>query len=718
MNRKNGTMRMKMCNGTSRSSGMGTPPVSTSAPSLPLSSPEIELPCDGRIFSDFADEVGEALAAAIGDRIVKNRIPKSAAGTDEDTLKKIRNKYLANADASDLEQCFLCIHNGVFGRIQRQPDIGRLGAGVYFQPIDHQMAVTELERWVTFVKVVKHGNIPCSLKPPTSKTLISSPEFLKHFPRVDRIFEYSLPIKWIRRYTTKAAANGSTNGTHPSSETAAEGDKLVEIDDAYVEPAIPGVKMKARLVKMEPGFGEYVQANGEHIYYYCDKSFDELMTLQEATDLITFLLSEFPLDDQSKINAIARLLTPRCQGLMGWKKRSPLWVFTANKPRSGKDYLAMLTPLIHSHYPNQDPPLEYDEEVKRRITAALLSGRRFMHFANCRKNLDNPSLEAAVTAEYWTDRIIRTSAEATVPNEIIFSLSYNDSLPMTRDIAARMRVIRLHNKLEEGNLAEFKIRNLHERVTRLKPIEDPMDKSAVPLCRLNILAALDTFIRTWVDEGCPPPPPPPMASYPEWTRVVGGIMASAKLGNPCIPEKTLISATFDDWKTELLALAKLVCDSQAGMKEEDKEDFETCDLTTKFIKPNPAQLPMFNQKIKKLKEPAFNSELGQYIHKNIGQPLATEDALYFISRDGNRNSTFIWRFKKVETKRAQGSAASSNELNTPADPATETKEQAATSAENNTPAAATAEQLPPANTVALENGETPTQYDPNLFVTI
>ena len=649
MNRVNGTRRMKMFNGASKASDEDAPSSPASGPTLPSLSAEIELPCDGNLFSTFADEVGQALADAIGDRIVKNRLPKGAANYGEDELKRKRDAYLAKADASDFDQCFLCVHNGVFGRIRKQPDIGRLGAGVYFQPIDHQMAVTELERWVTFVKVKVHGNLPCSLKPPTAKTLLCSPEFLKHFPRVDRIFEYSLPIKWIRSYTKKGGRKNSPAGGPPVSDAATEGDKLVEIDDAYVEPEIPGVKMKARLVKMEPGFGEYVQGNGEHIYYYCDKSFDELMSLKDATALIDLLLSEFPLDEQSKINAIARLLTPRCQGLMGWKKRSPLWVFTANKPRSGKDYLAMLTPLIHSHYPNQDPPLEDDEEVKRRITAALLAGRRFMHFANCRKNLDNPSLEAAVTAEYWTDRIIRTSAEATVANEIIFSLSYNDSLPMTRDIAARMRVIRLHNKLDDGNQAEFKIRNLHERVTRLKPIEDSSDTAGVPLCRLSILAALDTFIRTWVDDGCPAPPPPPMASYPEWTRVVGGIMVSAKLGNPCTPEKTLISATFDDWRTELLALAKLVCDSQAGLKDEEKEDFETCDLTNKFIKPNPSLLPMFNQKIKKMKEAVFNSELGQYINKNTGQPLATEDALYFIVRDGNRNSTHIWRFKKVAT---------------------------------------------------------------------
>ena len=49
----------------------------------------------------------------------------------------------------------------------------------------------------------------------------------------------------------------------------------------------------------------------------------------------------------------------------------PLWTFTANRPRAGKDYLNGVAQTLYYGYAFEDSPLECSEETQKRITAAL-----------------------------------------------------------------------------------------------------------------------------------------------------------------------------------------------------------------------------------------------------------------------------------------------------------------------------------------------------------
>src|ERR1035437_5986788 len=161
----------------SSSASSGPSPSGASAPPVPPSRPQIVLPGLNRKFSNFAHEVGEALRDAIGDRIVPE---------DPSLRKNRRTSY--KGDASDLNECFLCYRFGVFGRIRKLAKTGKTASSVFFERIDSQQAVTELERWIEFV-IIKPGGlkVPLSLLPSTAKTLIAS-NFLKGFlPRVDRV---------------------------------------------------------------------------------------------------------------------------------------------------------------------------------------------------------------------------------------------------------------------------------------------------------------------------------------------------------------------------------------------------------------------------------------------------------------------------------------------------------------------------------------------------
>jgi hypothetical protein len=101
-------------------------------------------------------------------------------------------------------------------------------------------------------------------------------------------------------------------------------------------------------------------------------------------------------DEQARLHSLARLVTPFCRGLMGWK-RSPLWIYDGNREGCGKDTCADVTHVLYTGRSIICAPLskDCDEEMRKRITSALLAGARFFHLANMKGHIRYASLEAA-----------------------------------------------------------------------------------------------------------------------------------------------------------------------------------------------------------------------------------------------------------------------------------------------------------------------------------
>ena len=416
--------------------------------------------------------------------------------------------------------CLWCVKAGVVGRIVIT-DTSQGLEKVSFAPFKPEEFVTAFDKY--FVPLRKAGAFlqPSSITPQQAKILLASDALRRSLPHIERIFMFSMPI-FI----------GEKN-THE------KGGLLRE------------------LAMCPAGFGEYRdQVTAEPSKFYChtppDKSMIEGinkmdMPLDEAKELIERIYSEFRfLDSRSKTNAIAHLITPYCQGLIGARKKSPLWMFTADGPRSGKDYAAMISLIVHEGIAVQDPPLEDESEFKRRITSAILSGRRFQHLANCRGALDSPSLEAAVTTEFWADRLIGSSEAPVLVNALIFSLSFNGDPYLSADIIARARRVHLSKKGGPANKVAFEQANLHACLASWDPLpkgrlEKKTSESGtgsasgattpkVDICRRNVLKALQSLVRNWVDTGASDGNV--FTSFPDWARVVGGVMQAAGLGDP------------------------------------------------------------------------------------------------------------------------------------------------------------------------------------------
>jgi hypothetical protein len=278
--------------------------------------------------------------------------------------------------------------------------------------------------------------------------------------------------------------------------------------------------------------------NGKHIYpkdgynpslgvYIISPEDVEIKIIDplEARAVIENMFAEFCFrDEQSKIHAIARLLTPYLRGIIGFSERIPFWYFDGNRPGAGKDYCNGVSQIVYLGQYFEDLPIsDNPEETNKRIVAALSAGRRAMHFANCQGHLDDKFFIAAVTNKKICGRRLGSndaSADLELRNEVDYSISANIGLTVREDVERRCRKISLAYFEEHENSREFKT-DLHKWVHANRSL---------------VLSAIHTLFETWTAakaDGSYTEPKFTFTSFPRWAQVLGSIMSYHGLGNPC-----------------------------------------------------------------------------------------------------------------------------------------------------------------------------------------
>jgi DNA polymerase I-like protein with 3'-5' exonuclease and polymerase domains len=142
-----------------------------------------------------------------------------------------------------------------------------------------------------------------------------------------------------------------------------------------------------------------------------------------------------------------------------------------------------------------------------------------MHFGNVRGHVNSKALEQAITSKYWEDRILGVNENRIFPNEIEFSMSANVGASWPADLDLRMVKIKLFMSEENPNARQFRHTDLHKWAKKR---------------RGSILSILFAMVQKW-DQVGRPDGPTSFASFPEWAKVVGGIMHACNLGDPCVP---------------------------------------------------------------------------------------------------------------------------------------------------------------------------------------
>ena len=274
------------------------------------------------------------------------------------------------------------------------------------------------------------------------------------------------------------------------------------------------------------------------------------MSLEEAKKIIQDLFGDFCFkSEQDKTNAIAGFITPYLRGLFtAFNIRTPVFIYEANRERAGKDYLAGLTGILYEGCALEEPPLSSgdkfqnnSDELRKKIHAAFMYGRKRLHFSNNKGHLNNAVFESITTAEKYSDRTLGKSEVLIFDNELDFSLSGNIGMTLTPDLANRSRFVRLFLDIEDANSRVFKNPNLHQWLNENRSL---------------VLSALYCFVNHWINTGMKSGSIP-FASFSQWAKVCGGIMEACELGNPCIQTGDVTGIAVDNDTADMKTLFEL-----------------------------------------------------------------------------------------------------------------------------------------------------------------
>ena len=346
-----------------------------------------------------------------------------------------------------------------------------------FHPVEPVSACTDVEQHVE-VGITREDEfcgdnvfVPCSMTRETAAKMLAAPQFISRMPRIVRILDVPIPVR------------------------------------------LRGVIVLPK-VGYDPALRTWLPENAPII---------RPMPFADAVAIIREVYCEFCwADKQSLVHAIARLITPFCRGIIGWQARTPLWCYQANQPGAGKDYCADVVHVTYTGNRIGDAPLGKDgEEIRKRLTTILNSGRRFTHFANCQVHIEDQTFIGLITSPFFSARNLGSTdsaADLMLPNEGDYSLSANMGLTFREDLERRLRRITLFLAAENQNKQVFKREDLLGWIGEN---------------RATVLSAIASLVTRWMVAG-EPKGSTPFASFPEWSRVVGGVMAHAGLGDPCL----------------------------------------------------------------------------------------------------------------------------------------------------------------------------------------
>ena len=223
------------------------------------------------------------------------------------------------------------------------------------------------------------------------------------------------------------------------------------------------------------------------------------------------LLIDFPfVDEASRTHAVAIALLPFVRPAI--EGPTPLHMIDAPTPGSGKSLLASLLAQIAAKDGAMSmTAVDNEEEWRKRLMAALLTGKSHIIIDNIPQKLVSSMLAAALTFDRWTERNLGGLENVTTTVRAVFIGTGNNSTAHG-ELARRTVWSRIDARVEmPWKRTQFKHQNILEwaRVNRSE-----------------IITACLTLCRLWFETG-QPDAGHRLGSYEAWSRVIGGILTTA-----------------------------------------------------------------------------------------------------------------------------------------------------------------------------------------------
>jgi hypothetical protein len=273
-----------------------------------------------------------------------------------------------------------------------------------------------------------------------------------------------------------------------------------------------------------------------------------------AKDRLFEIFGEFPFadGDLSRSVLLSYLLTLVIRPMI---PLAPMLLITATTPGTGKGLLirccnlivfghdAVLLPALSGHQSSNE------EEERKRITSMLLRGVQSAHFDNVsEKSIGSTALNALLTTDMWTDRVLGVSETPQLPARMMLVASGNN-------VAARgdqvRRTVRIHLDagVEKPELRTFEISDLADYVRRN---------------RSRLLSDLLTILIAYRKAGRPGADDKLLGSFEEWSREVAGPIRWLGLPDPTESQNALAGL---DPETESLAAFLAAWSDMFGERE-------------------------------------------------------------------------------------------------------------------------------------------------------
>lgn len=296
----------------------------------------------------------------------------------------------------------------------------------------------------------------------------------------------------------------------------------------------------------KPGFDH------ETHLYYCPTGDIANLTIPEkpeaaqvdrAVKLIHLVFGEFPfVDEASRANAIGFLVTLIARPILSGCV--PLAVVVAPMQGTGKTFLPMLCALITTgrFAAAAIPKRNAEEEWRKAITAHFRRADELVVLDNFppRARLDSPNLAAALTSEYWEDRVLGASNIVRLSTRKTWAVTGNN-VQVAGDLIRRHYRIRLDAQIDRPWTRQFE-----------QDIEQMVRDR-----RAEFLAAVLTIIRAWSIANCAKAEVPRLNGFQNWADTIGAILSFAGihgfLGN--LAESQAEVTREGDEFTELLQFA-------------------------------------------------------------------------------------------------------------------------------------------------------------------
>lgn len=239
----------------------------------------------------------------------------------------------------------------------------------------------------------------------------------------------------------------------------------------------------------------------------CDMPFCDPMPISQHSNESQRRLA--PDQTSSWANFLGLLLTPLLRPTIA--SCIPAALLDAPNPGSGKGLLNNSVTIIATGRITPPTPMPLtEEEMEKKILAALRGGATFMGFDNVDRPIASGVLCSVLTAyPEWETRVLGQSTIVKVANSATWMINGNN-LRLGGDMPRRTYRIRLDPKT-----AMPWERHAFRHPQLLKWVREH---------RSELLASLFTMIRAWYSANCPAPSSKPPGSFEEWHHQVAGVL--------------------------------------------------------------------------------------------------------------------------------------------------------------------------------------------------